>query len=221
MGLFIFNNPVGRKFIMAISGLGLVLFLLFHATMNIFVVINPDVYDLICDFLGANWYSLIGTAALALLFVIHIVYAFVLTLQNYKARGTERYAVSKKAPGIEWASQNMLVLGIIVLVGLGLHLFNFWYKMQYVQILGNEAEDGAELVSGLFSNSLYCLLYIVWFIAIWFHLTHGFWSALHTVGWNSNKWLSRLQIISNVYATIVMLMFLFVPVYFLITNLFA
>ena len=98
---------------MSVTGLALFLFLTFHACMNVVALISGEAYNLICEFLGANWYALVGTAALAALAVVHILYAFLLTYQNRKARGNNRYAVTAKPEKVEWASQNMLVLGII------------------------------------------------------------------------------------------------------------
>lgn len=224
MGLFIFNSSIGRKLVMSITGLALVLFLTFHCIMNIFVIISPEAYDAICEFLGANWYAIIGTMGLALLIVIHICYAFWLSLQNYMARGKDRYAVSEKAPGTEWAGQNMLVLGIIVLCFLGLHLYNFWTKMQLVEVgtmINGGTYDvvGSELVKSLFQSPVYCILYLVWFAALWFHLTHGIWSGIQTMGGSNHIWLPRIKKIANIYSTIMMLIFAAIPVYYLITNL--
>jgi len=224
MSLFIINSSIGRKLIMSITGLALVLFLTFHATMNLFVIISPEVYDEICHFLGANWYALVATVGLAALVVIHLLYAFWLSLQNYLARGRQRYAVSKRAPGVDWASQNMLVLGIIILGFLGMHLYNFWYEMQLQELMskigGEELHvPGAALVQGLFSSPVYCILYMCWLGAIWFHLTHGVWSAIQTMGGSNHIWLPRIKMISNIVATIVVLMFMSIPVYYLITNL--
>jgi len=224
MGLFIFNSSIGRKLIMSITGLALVLFLTFHGIMNLFVIISPEVYDQICHFLGANWYALVGTIGLTVLVAVHILYAFWLSLQNYIARGKDRYAVSKKAPGVDWASQNMLVLGFIIFGFLALHLYNFWYKMQLQELMAKIGGEelhvaGAVLVQGLFQSPIYCLLYILWLSALWLHLTHGVWSAIQTMGGSNNIWLSRIKFISNIVATIVILMFMSIPVYFLITNL--
>ena len=106
---------------MSVTGVALILFLTFHMAMNLVALISAEGYNMICKFLGANWYALVATAGLAALFVIHIIYAFWLTIQNRKARGSERYAVTERRKDkVEWASQNMLVLGIIVIVGLGL-----------------------------------------------------------------------------------------------------
>jgi len=219
MGVFIFNSSIGRKLVMSVTGIALVLFLTFHSIMNIFVIISPEIYDKIAEFLGANWYAVVGTLGLAALVVIHMVYAFWLTLQNYLARGKDRYAVSKRAPGVDWASQNMLVLGIVIIGFLGLHLFNFWYKMQLPELMGGEPAVGSKIVSGLFQMPAYCILYMVWLGALWFHLTHGVWSAIQTMGGSNHTWLPRIKVISNIIATLVILVFMAIPVYYLITNL--
>ena len=212
MSLFIFNSSIGRKLVMSITGIALVLFLTFHSIMNIFIVISPEAYDKICEFLGANWYAVVGTVGLAVLVVIHIIYAFWLSFQNYRARGNDRYAVANNAPGVEWASQkqNMLILGIIIVGFLTLHLFNFWSKMQLPELMGGEPEaPGSEIVTGLFQMPVYCILYMVWLVAIWFHLTHGIWSAIQTLGGSNHIWLPRIKMISNIWATIVILMFMY------------
>ena len=148
--MWLSNSSIGRKVVMSITGLFLVLFLTFHMCMNLVALISPAGYNAVCQFLGANWYALAGTVILAAGAVLHIVYAFWLTLQNRKARGNDRYLVNTRPQTVEWASQNMLVLGIIVLLGLVLHLFNFWYKMQLNEIVGHLPEvnphDGIALI---------------------------------------------------------------------------
>lgn len=224
MGLFIINSSIGRKLIMSITGLALVLFLTFHGIMNLFVIISPEIYDQICHFLGANWYAIVGTIGLTVLVVVHILYAFYLSLQNYIARGKDRYAVSKRAPGVDWAAQNMLVLGLIIFGFLALHLYNFWFKMQLQELMAKVGGEelhvaGAALVQGLFESPVYCILYMVWLGSLWFHLTHGVWSAIQTMGGSNHIWLPRIKFISNIVATLIILMFMSIPVYYLITNL--
>lgn len=215
-------SSIGKKTIQSITGGALILFLTFHAIMNIFVIISPEAYDAICEFLGANWYALVGTVGLAALVVLHFIFAIVLTIQNYIARGRERYAVSARPKGVEWSSRNMFVLGLVVIGFLVLHLLNFWYKMQLQEILGNElAMSGAEFVRSLFSHPVYCIVYMIWLVALWFHLQHGMWSAFHTLGWNNNKWIPRLKCISGVYSGFVCALFFCIPLYYLIVNLFA
>ena len=134
--MWLFKSSVGRKVVMSVTGLFLILFLTFHALMNAVAVYSLDAYEAVCEFLGANWYALLGTAVLAAGFVIHIIYAFILSLQNRSARGNDRYAVTARPKSVEWASQNMLVLGIIVLCFLVLHLFQFWAKSSLQPALG-------------------------------------------------------------------------------------
>lgn len=210
---------------MSVSGLFLVLFLLFHMSMNIAAVFSTEAYNAICGFLGANWYALAGTLVLAAGVVVHIVYATILTLHNRSSRGEQRYAVEAKPQGVEWASQNMFVLGLIVVLGLVLHFYNFWYNMQFAEIIGNHnlgpfaPADGAAYIADLFSSPVYCLIYLVWFAALWFHLTHGFWSAFQTLGWDNQIWLKRLRCISNIVATVIFLGFALVVVTFYVRSL--
>ena len=94
--MWLTSSSIGRKLVMAVTGACLVLFVTFHCLMNAVAIACPAAYNVICEFLGANWYALAASAGLALLFVIHIFYAVWLTLQNRKARGADRYAVSVK-----------------------------------------------------------------------------------------------------------------------------
>ncbi|MDR2935870.1 MAG: succinate dehydrogenase cytochrome b subunit [Rikenellaceae bacterium] len=219
---YLWTSSVGRKFFMGITGLFMILFLLFHMSMNLVAVFSAEGYDMICEFLGVNWYALIGTMVLALGFLLHILYASVLTLQNIRARGKQRYAMSRNK-GVDFASRNMFVLGLIVLGGLGLHLANFWYKMQLSELLhlpGAETH-GSVLIRELFSHIGYVIAYLVWFGALWFHLTHGFWSMFQSTGLNNSVWSGRLKCLSNIFATFVCLCFALVVVYYYAISLCA
>ena len=214
--MWLFNSSVGKKVIMSVSGIALVLFLLFHMSMNLVAIFSAEGYNMICEFLGANWYALIATAGLAALVVVHFVYAIILTLQNKKARGGQGYAYSVKPKNVEWASQNMFVLGVIVILGMALHLFNFWANMQFVEVLhmlganvdASLAADGVHYIKETFACPVYVALYVIWLVALWFHLTHGFWSALQTLGWANQIWINRWRVIGNVIVTIIILGFL-------------
>lgn len=209
--MWLINSPIGRKVVMSLTGICLILFLTFHCCMNVAALFSGDAYNTICELLGANWYAIVATLGLAALAVIHIVYAFILTAQNRRARGNNRYAVTAKPEKVEWASQNMLVLGIIVLLGLLLHLFNFWFNMMFAEITGmtvaHSPSDGFAFIVDTFSNPVFVVLYLVWLFAIWFHLTHGFWSAMQTLGWDGKTWFCRWKVIGITYASILMLAF--------------
>ena len=178
------DSSIGRKLVMSVTGLALVFFLLFHGAMNLALVFSEEAYNVICSILGANWYALIATAGLAFLVVLHFAYALYLTIQNRMARGKDRYAVTAKREGVEWESENMLVLGFVVIGFLVLHMYNFWFKMQFTEILHkmhievagldvNMAAKGAYWVKTLFTTPIwgqvYCVLYLVWLTALWFH----------------------------------------------------
>ena len=216
--MWLCNSSIGRKVVMSVTGVALILFLTFHMSMNIVALFSGDAYNMICEFLGANWYALVATAGLAALAVLHIVYAFWLTMQNRKARGNERYAVPTRPQGVERASQNMLVLGIIIILGLLLHLFNFWYNMMFAELTGiavaHHPADGYAYIVDTFSCPVYVVLYIVWLVALWFHLTHGFWSAMQTFGWNGKVWYCRWKVIGIAYSTLLCLGFLVVVLWF-------
>lgn len=221
--MWLSNSSIGRKVIMSVSGIALILFLTFHACMNVVALVSADAYNTVCEMLGANWYAVAATAGLAALVAVHFVYAIILTLQNRNARGASRYSVTARPEKVEWASQNMFVLGVIVVLGLLLHLFNFWYNMMFAELVGAdvilggqiyEPSNGYGMIAYTFSNPVYTALYIVWFVAIWFHLTHGFWSAFHTLGLNNKIWLCRWRCIGNVYVTVLMLLFVVVALYF-------
>ena len=132
--MWLTSSSIGRKVIMAVTGAALILFLTFHVLMNSVAILWPAAYNSVCAFLGANWYALIVCAGLAVLFIAHILYAFVLTMQNRKARGNDSYAVTATPKSVEWSSKNMLVLGIVVVAFLAVHFIQFWYKMQFQAI---------------------------------------------------------------------------------------
>jgi len=203
---------------MSVTGIALILFLTFHCCMNLVALFSAEGYNMICEFLGANWYAVVATLGLAALAVIHIVFAFILTAQNRKARGENRYATptTVNTGGLldvaeRWASSNMLVLGVIILFGLVMHLKDFWYNMMFAEIFGvigtHSPADGFAYIVDTFSNPVIAVLYLVWFCAIWFHIAHGFWSAMHTLGASGKIWQKRWQCIGLVYVTLLMLGF--------------
>lgn len=227
--MFIFNSSIGKKFVQAVSGAFLVIFMLLHSTINFFSVIDSiigrygvvaadeklfsagdGIFKLGCDFMSTPFISIM-VPVLALGFLVHIIYGIWLSVKNVMARGgVKRYEVSSKAATDSWAARNMLVLGIVVLLFIFLHLTHFWMHMQLPELLGICPELLEEnpyiLLNNTFGNPVILVLYLIWFAALWFHLTHGFWSMLQTVGWNGQTWFKRLKVIAVIVSTLICLM---------------
>lgn len=218
--MWLTSSSIGRKLIMSITGAALILFLTFHVLMNTVAIFWPAAYNDICAFLGANWYALVASAGLAFLFLVHIVYAVILTLQNRKARGNDRYAVTTLPPQVEWSSNNMLVLGIVVVAFLAVHMIQFWAKMQLAEIISHDPATWAQVegvpahpafgtlfIQAAFSEIATPIVYIIGFVALWFHMNHGFWSMFQTAGWNNGIWMPRLKKVAAAWTTIVVGLF--------------
>ena len=226
-----FHYSIGRKFIQAVSGAFLIIFLLLHATINFFsvidsftgkfgVVANDDklfsagdgLFQLGCDFMSTPVITIM-VPVLALGFLIHIGYGIYLSYYNMRARGgVKRYEVASKAKADSWASTNMLVLGIVILGIVFFHLTHFWADMQLKEFTGGEAENPYLLLTTVFGSLFNLIVYLVWFVAVWYHLCHGFWSMFRTVGWSGSIWMKRLKVIGVIVATIICLMFVTVAV---------
>ena len=207
-------SSITKKLIMAVTGGGLVFFLLFHGAMNVVSIFSEDAYRWICEFLGANWYAVVGTIGLAVLMAFHLIYAFVLSFENFKARGRQRYAVNERPEGVSWASKNMLAIGAFVLFGLVFHLIDFWSKMQLAEIKGGAPVDGIDQIKFIFSNNYFSIMYLLWLVAIWFHLSHGIASVMQSIGWSNHVWQRRIEWLGKFFAIVIVMMFASVVIYY-------
>ncbi len=211
----IFTSSIGKKLIQSISGAFLILFLLLHLTINFFSVIDSFTGNFIigneeglfakgCEFMATPFISIM-VPILALGFAVHILWGLWLSWGNLKARGgLVRYASGSEAKTENWAARNMLVLGIIVICLLAFHLTHFWAHMQLqTLILGKEADDPYFLLINTFRHWWVLVIYLIWFAAIWFHLTHGFWSMFQSVGWSNKIWEKRLKVLGYIVATLI------------------
>ncbi len=221
----IFNSSLGKKLIMSISGVFLMLFLLVHLTTNLLLLVPDDgkLYNMAAHTLATTPLLKVVEYLLAFGFIFHIVYAIILTLKNRRARPIA-YAKTGTNELTTWSSKNMFVLGTIVFIVLVIHLVNFFIKLRFgvvetVTYNGVEMHNSYSLVSQFFVNYWwYSILYIAWAIFLGFHLSHGFWSAFQTIGLNNSIWIKRLQVISTIYAVIVAVGFTIIPLYFWILG---
>ena len=231
--MFIFNSSIGKKFIQAVSGAFLIVFLLLHATINFFSVIDSftgkfgavaaddklfsagdGLFKLGCDFMSTPVISIM-VPVLALGFLVHIVYGCWLTFQNVRARGGfKRYEVSSKAAADSWSARNMFVLGIVILGIIFFHLFHFWAKMQMPELLhvGTFENNPYLLLTTVLGKWWILVIYLIWFAAVWLHLIHGFWSMFQTVGWDGSVRFKRVKVIGIIFASLICLMFVTVGI---------
>ena len=214
-------SSITKKLIMSVSGLFLIVFLLLHMTINLFSVIDTvkgtygaaeGLFQAGCDFMALPIVTIM-VPVLALGFLVHIVYAGILTAGNIQARGgLNRYAGGSKGKAESWASKNMLVLGIVVLGLIAFHLNHFWAEMQLKEFMGHHAENPYLLLNETFKHWWVVVLYIVWFVALGLHLCHGFWSAFQTIGLSNQIWEKRLYTIGYVFVALIVLGFSVVAV---------
>ena len=208
-------SSITKKLIMSISGLFLIVFLLLHMTINFFSVIDTvagsygaadGLFQKGCDFMALPIITIM-VPVLAAGFFVHIIYAFILSYGNYKARGTQRYAVANKTKAESWAAKNMLILGVVVLGVVAFHLNHFWAKMQLLEFQGHHAENPYMLLNATFQNLAWVVVYIVWFVALGLHLCHGFWSAFQSMGLSNKNWEKRLLYVGYAVVAVIVLGF--------------
>ena len=214
-------SSITKKLIMSISGLFLIMFLLLHMTINFFSVIDTlngtygsadGLFQAGCDFMALPIVTIM-VPVLAAGFLVHIIYAIILTAGNIKARGgLKRYEGGSKGKAESWAAKNMLLLGIIVLGLVAFHLNHFWAKMQLLEFQGHHAENPYELLNATFQNLAWVVVYIIWFVALGLHLCHGFWSAFQSMGLSNKNWEKRLLYVGYVVVAIIVLGFAAVAV---------
>ncbi len=156
-------------------------------------------------------------------FILHVIYAIVLTLYNRKSRPVG-YKMTHPSENSTWKSRNMGILGTLVFIFLVIHMRSFWWEMHFGDIpvktyAGIEVVDLYTVVLAAFSNWWYSALYVLAMVALGYHLAHGFWSAFQTVGLNHEKYMPLLKKTALIFSIIVPLLFASMPVYFYIKSI--
>ena len=196
------TSSIGRKLLMSLTGLFLITFLAVHLIGNLQLLIDDggQQFNVYAKFMTTN--PLIKTVSYGLYFfiILHAVQGIMIWMKNRSARGS-RYAVSNRVSS-SFASRNMGPLGVIILVFIILHMFQFWFKMK-TGALATVVYDGVEMnnlyapVAEAFSQWWYVVIYVVSMIIIGFHLIHGFQSAFQTLGLNHKKYTPLIKICRN------------------------
>lgn len=219
----LFKTSVARKVTMALSALFLILFLIIHFAVNFTSVISESTFNELSHFMGTN--PLIQFAMQPVLLagvLFHFIMGFVLEIQNKKARGSEAYYSYNGGANSTWMSRNMIITGVVILLFLGLHLYDFWVgEMNYKYIQGyapDETRYYGELVEK-FHSLWRVILYVLAFVFLCLHLLHGFQSAFQSMGWKDDKRKKFISCLGNWYSYIICGGFIFVALYHYINSL--
>jgi succinate dehydrogenase / fumarate reductase cytochrome b subunit len=207
--IWLFNtlgSAIGKKLMMAITGLGFCGFLTVHLAGNLTIYGGKESFNSYSEHLHA-WGPLVTLAELGLaaFALVHIITGAILFFQNLKAR-PQRYSVNKSAGGRSLGSRTMPYTGIVLLAFVVFHLINF----HFVDKTGTTIYA---IVSGAFDNSVYVILYVIAVVIAAVHISHGFWSAFQTMGANHPKYMPLIKIIGVAFSLIIAIGFGALPVY--------
>jgi len=221
----LFKTSVARKVAMALSALFLILFLIIHLAVNLTSVISESTFNELSHFMGTN--PLIQFAMQPVLLagvIFHFVMGFVLEIQNKKARGSEKYYAYNGGANSSWMSRNMIITGVMILLFLGLHLWDFWVgEMNYKYIQFNEPNPTRyyhELIEK-FHDPLRVGMYVLCFVFLCLHLLHGFQSAFQSMGWKDDARKKLISQVGNWYSYIICGGFIFIALFHYIKFLTA
>lgn len=220
------SSSIAKKIAMALSGFFLLIFLLQHMSINMMSVVSADLFNEVSHFMGTN--PLVqGLLQPVLMFgvIFHLGMGIKLELENRAARPV-KYAMNKGGENSTWMSRNMIITGIMIMLFLGLHLYDFWvHEMQVKYLNGdmsglNAAGDFRywEELHEKFHNPARLGIYVLSFVFLALHLMHGFQSAFQSVGFRHRKYTPVIKQLSNIYAVVVPAGFIFIAVYHFITQ---
>ena len=221
------TSSIGKKFLMSLSGLFLITFLLVHLGLNSLILFDSsgELFNQAAHFMATNPLIRVIEPVLAIGFVLHIIYALILTLNNLKTRPVN-YKEQKLAHSSTWSSRNMFVLGVVILTFLVIHIANFYWKMRFTghEWLEHGAVDGIEngylLVTNFFIEWWWIVVvYVVGSVAPGFHLSHALWAAFQTLGWSDQLWRRRLHRLGLAVAIIIGGGFALIPLWVKIASM--
>lgn len=213
-----FSSSIGRKIIMAVTGLFLCSFLVVHLVGNLqlFKADNGVAFNAYSEFMGHN--PIIRTLEIVLVlgFGFHIYEGLALAAKNRAARGGQGYVSDHIEQNSSWHSRSMAMLGSIVLFFLIVHLYNFFGSLRFTDVPrdANGNEDAYSLVLSAFKNPLYVALYVVAQFALLYHLLHGFSSAFQTLSLTHRKYTPAIKFVGYAFSIIVCAAFAAMPIYF-------
>lgn len=217
----IFTSSVGRKIVMGLTGIFLILFLVVHVGINacIWAMDGGEMFNKAAHFMGSTVVIRILEVGLFAGFIIHILQGYVLEIHNRSTRGVS-YSVSMGNKGSKWYSRSMGLLGTLILLFLILHLAHFWVPARFTHAgistvtydNAKEMHDMFTLMKITFSEGWVVVAYVLGCISLSWHLMHGFQSAFRSLGLHNQRYLSILQTLGTGFSIIVPLAFAMMPV---------
>ena len=212
----VLKSSIARKIAMALSGFFLLFFLLQHLAINALSLISADLFNAASHFMGTNplvQFALQPVLAFGVFF--HLIMGMVLELQNRAARPVQ-YSYSKPEANSTWMSRNIIITGIMVMLFLGLHFYDFWLpelKMKFIDGIWNIEDRYFEELQHKFHDPIRVGLYVLSFVFLSLHLMHGFQSAFQSVGFRSSSFTPMIKKLATIYAIVVPLGFVIVALY--------
>jgi succinate dehydrogenase / fumarate reductase, cytochrome b subunit len=207
------SSSLGRKLIMGVTGLSLIIFLIVHCGINSLIFFNDggESFNHAAEFMGTNWLIRTAEVGLMLGFIIHIVDGLMLWNSN-KAKRPVKYAIVKGEANSTWYSRSMGLLGTLLLIFLIIHLRHFWVVSRFT----DEITSGKETLFGemreVFQNPFVVIVYVLGCISLAYHLMHGFQSAFQTMGWNHPKYTPFVKSLGKWFSIIVPIVFAAMPI---------
>lgn len=218
------NSTLGRKLLMALTGLFLIIFLIGHVTGNLLLFKDDggQAFNEYADFMTTNQFVQILSILTYVSVLVHVVVSILLTMRNRSARPIA-YAERNAASNSSWSSRNMGILGTGILVFLAVHLQGFWYEMHwgdlpYVTYAGEEFKDLYSIVVFAFQEIWLVLFYVLAMAFLAFHLSHGFASAFQSLGLNHTKYTPAFKTIGLIFSIVVPALFASMPIYIYLSN---
>ncbi len=216
--LKLLSSSIGRKLLMALTGLFLILFLVIHLIGNLQLLKddNGQAFNVYAKFMTTN--PLIVTISYVnyACILIHVIWALLLTISNRKARGDQGYAVINNSS--PWTSRNMGILGTLIFIFLVIHLRGFWYEMHWGGIPtanydGVEVKNLYATVDAAYSQAWYVGIYVFSMLILAFHLWHGFASSFQTLGLNHKKYNPVIAFVGKAFSILVPALFALIPIW--------
>ncbi len=208
------NSSIGKKLVMAITGICLILFLVIHLINNLTLYAGPDLFNTVVKSLdGIKPLIRVVEIILGLIFILHIINGVRLWIENKKARPVN-YTVNGSSKNTTVFSRTAFFTGSIIFIFLVIHLRTFWVAFNMGSELA-ESHRYYDILVEAFQSPIYSGLYVVAVLLLGFHLNHGFQSAFQTFGWNHKKYFPLIEKIGTIYAVIMTIGFASIPIYFL------